>query len=180
MGLPCIGARKLRQSLFFHYLKKKKTFILSYRYDITDVLHDAHISPEDVFDVHEPFSIKVEIHAVNGSALPASSISAPTIIFEPAHGTWTACAEFLSVGLPFDVAKRSPSSVLTLSAFTCPRKSEKANSPYCSSIYSFCYSSTRPFIQKSAEYAVILSWSPESSQPLGIIPGLEYTENAGI
>ena len=72
-----------------HFASSEECFTLCCRYDITDALHDAHISPEDVFNAQLPFSLKVEIHAVNGSALPASSISAPTIIFEPAHG---ACA----------------------------------------------------------------------------------------
>jgi hypothetical protein len=56
------------------------------RYDITDVLRELDITPEDVFDPQAPFTIKVDIHAVNGSALPASVLSKPTIIYEPAHG----------------------------------------------------------------------------------------------
>ena len=59
---------------------------MSCRYDVTDILLEHHILPDDVFNAQTPIAIKVEIHAVNGSAVPASSIPAPTIIYEPAHG----------------------------------------------------------------------------------------------
>nr|DAZ89886.1 TPA_exp: hemocyanin 1 [Littorina saxatilis] len=68
------------------HLEMPWTFDRLYKYDITDTLHDADISPEDVFNAQTPFTIKYSIHAVNGSALPLSSVSPPTIIFEPAHG----------------------------------------------------------------------------------------------
>nr|KAG5713118.1 hypothetical protein BaRGS_007645 [Batillaria attramentaria] len=54
-------------------------------YDITDALHEAHIEPEDLFDAHAPFYLEYEIHAVNGSALPKSVISRPTLVFEKGH-----------------------------------------------------------------------------------------------
>nr|KAG5689352.1 hypothetical protein BaRGS_019726 [Batillaria attramentaria] len=56
-----------------------------YKYDITDALHEAHIEPEDLFDAHAPFYLEYEIHAVNGSALPKSVISRPTLVFEKGH-----------------------------------------------------------------------------------------------
>nr|CAG28309.2 hemocyanin 1 [Megathura crenulata] len=54
-----------------------------FKYDITHALHDAHITPEDVFHPSEPFFIKVSVTAVNGTVLPASILHAPTIIYEP-------------------------------------------------------------------------------------------------
>ncbi|KAK7505957.1 hypothetical protein BaRGS_00002679, partial [Batillaria attramentaria] len=58
-----------------------------YKYDITDALHEAHIEPEDLFDAHAPFYLEYEIHAVNGSALPKSVISRPTLVFEKGHAS---------------------------------------------------------------------------------------------
>ncbi|XP_076453372.1 hemocyanin 2-like [Babylonia areolata] len=58
-----------------------------FKYDITDVLHHMGIQPEDVFNAQAPFFLTYEVHAVNGSALPLTTVSAPTLIFEPAEGT---------------------------------------------------------------------------------------------
>lgn len=69
-----------------HVPSSEEAFLMFCRYDITDVLLEAGISSEDVFNAHAPFTIKVEIHAVNGSALPPASLPAPTISFQPAHG----------------------------------------------------------------------------------------------
>ncbi|KAK7090872.1 hypothetical protein V1264_010615 [Littorina saxatilis] len=70
-----------------------------FKYDITDALHDANIEPEDVFNAEAPFTIEYEIHAVNGSALPKSSISAPTIIFVPAEGSDAEASSYSIAGV---------------------------------------------------------------------------------
>ena len=54
--------------------------------EITQALKDAGIEPEDVFDAHEPFFLKVEVTSVDGHKLPSSTLPAPTIIYKPAAG----------------------------------------------------------------------------------------------
>ncbi|PVD32161.1 hypothetical protein C0Q70_07590 [Pomacea canaliculata] len=69
------------------------------RYDITDTLNELHIRPEDVFNADAPFSLRYEIIAVNGTALPRSSLSKPTIIFKPAVGARTEEASYSVSGI---------------------------------------------------------------------------------
>nr|WCA44164.1 hemocyanin [Crepidula fornicata] len=57
-----------------------------FKLDITDTLHDMGIEPEDVFDTQAPFFLSYEVHAVNGTTLPLSTISPPTLVFQPAEG----------------------------------------------------------------------------------------------
>ena len=83
MNHPCQANSCVRNN----FPGSEEAFTLSCRYDITDALRDAQISPEDVFNAQAPFTIKVEIHAVNGSTLPRSTLGDPTIIFQPAQGT---------------------------------------------------------------------------------------------
>uniref|UniRef100_UPI003B98819F Hemocyanin n=1 Tax=Pomacea canaliculata TaxID=400727 RepID=UPI003B98819F len=70
-----------------------------YKYDITDTLNELHIRPEDVFNADAPFSLRYEIIAVNGTALPPSSLSKPTIIFKPAVGARTEEASYSVSGI---------------------------------------------------------------------------------
>ncbi|XP_076457104.1 hemocyanin 2-like isoform X2 [Babylonia areolata] len=70
-----------------------------YKYDITDVLHDIGIEPDDVFNPQAPFFLKYEIKAVNGTSMPLSSVSEPTLIYQPAKGAAEDQASYTIAGV---------------------------------------------------------------------------------
>nr|AGX25262.1 mega-hemocyanin [Melanoides tuberculata] len=62
------------------------SFDRQFKYEITDALAELNIEPADVTDVKRPpFSFKLDIHAINGSALSSSVLDAPTVIVQSAY-----------------------------------------------------------------------------------------------